>query len=139
VIAAGCGGSSKKATTTEATTTEATTTQAGTEGLSLSGKCTALKAIALNVQKALASGGTSGTSTGKDLEALAGQAPAEIKPDFEVIAQFYSEFLKIGLQAGKVPTPEQQAELAKLGSAANQKKIQAAGQHIQAWVQKNCT
>jgi hypothetical protein len=145
VVAPGCGSKKKstttKATTTEAmTTTEATTTEAMTTsgGSTLSGTdCQKLEAASQTFANV-----TSG-NVPKDIDAqlariqaLAAVAPAEVKGDFEVLAQAGAAYAKLGLKSGQQPTP---AQIQQLLTTLNIPQLTQALQHLSTWAQKNCT
>jgi len=159
LAAAGCGGGGKSAssttTTTETTTTAAqssttttttassgsTTTGANVSGIASASNCRELADLSAKLGQAF--GGTPSGDSKKYaafLKAYADRAPAEIRPDFQTLADAYG---KIAGALGDY-TPGQQpsaAELAKLMKAVqglDQAKITQAGQNISAWVQKNC-
>ncbi len=142
VVAPGCGSkkkseSTKAATTQAATTTEkATTTSSG--GLSLNSKdCQKLTAASKTLSNAVSGTVPSDMNTQvARLQALAKVAPAEIKGDFQVLAEAGAKFASLHIQAGQSMTS---AQLAKLLSQIDVTKLSAASQHIATWAQKNCT
>jgi hypothetical protein len=161
LAAAGCGGGKSTTTTqgaagtttsTSETTTAAsgtTTTATGTAGnlgaLLSSKNCRNLVGISASFSKAIA-----GAASGADLqkaEALmkqfADQTPADIRPDFEVLAAAYAKYAEalkgVDLTSGKAPSADVIARLQKLSTEIDQAKLATASQHIGAWVQKNCT
>jgi hypothetical protein len=142
VVAPGCGSkkkseSTKAATTQAATTTEkATTTSSG--GLSLNSKdCQNLAAASKTLSNAVSGKVPNDMNTQvARLQALAKVAPAEIKGDFQVLAEAGAKFASLHIQAGHSMTP---AQLAKLLSQIDVTKLSAASQHITTWAQKNCT
>ena len=163
LAAAGCGGGTSTTTTqgapagtttsTSETTTAAsgttTTTATGTAGalgaLLTSKNCRNLLGISASFSKAIA-----GAASGADLqkaEALmkqfADQTPADIRPDFEVLATVYAKYAEalkgVDLTSGKAPSADVIARLQKLSTEIDQAKLATASQHIGAWVQKNCT
>jgi hypothetical protein len=163
---AGCGGSDNKtsggttaattevATTTEATTTEAATTVAATtvaatttstdvSGVASAANCRELAGLGAKLGQALSGAG------GGDIEAVAtflkqfaDKTPADIRADFQVVADAYAKIataLKgVNLTPGQTPSADVIARLSKLGQELDQAKLAAASQHIAAWVQKNC-
>ncbi len=154
LAAAGCGGGGSTTTqgapatgntTTEASgTTTGTTGTAGALGSLLSSKgCRDLANLSAAFSQAFA--GTAGADLQKTaalMKQFADQTPADIRPDFEVVAAAYAkiaEALKgIDLTSGKVPSADVIARLQKLSSEIDQAKLTQATQHIQAWAQKNC-
>jgi hypothetical protein len=168
LVAAGCGSSSKNsAATTEAATTEAATTEAATTdvatpdaatteaatteaatttsalgGLVASGKCKDLANLGQKYSQAL-----SGQGGGQDLKAMVGvlqnfadKAPSDIKPDFEVFADYMKKIYAVigNVKPGQVPDAGTLAKLQKLGTSIDTQKLTQASQNIQAWVAKNC-
>jgi hypothetical protein len=149
VVASGCGGSKKSASTTgaatettatETTTTEATTTEGTTSGgeFNLSNEdCANLAAAGQTFSQAMqGSVPTDIASQLARLQALAKAAPPEIKSDFETLAQAAIAFEKLGLKPGEQPTP---AQLQQLLSTLNTAELLTAISNINKWVQKNCT
>jgi hypothetical protein len=153
LVAAGCGGGSDESaastetTTTEATTSESTTTEStGTADLSsiLNDKdCLALAGIGATFAQAVT--GASDEQAADELQQLVDKVPDEIKPDVQVLAEWFTQYtakLKdIGIKAGQTPTAAQLQQLqAALSSAnANQQEPTTASQHIETWAQNNCT
>ena len=157
VIGAGCGGSAKKAASSAATTTAAVTTTATTTGsasTSSSGtafastkNCRQLAEVSTKMSAAMqpANGSAQASIDAevKQLHALAGAAPSEIRGDFQTFADAFSAyavaFSKAGLQPGKVSSPGQLTRLAAATKAFSAPKLAAAEQHLSAWAQKNCS
>jgi hypothetical protein len=159
LAAAGCGGG-KSTTTTEGasagtttatteTTTEATTTTGtgttGALGALLSSKnCRELVTSATSFSQALSGAGGTDVKKAADLmKEFADKTPADIRPDFEVLADAYAKYAEalkgVDLTSGKTPSPEVIARLQKLSGEIDQAKLTQASQHITAWIQKNCT
>ncbi len=155
LAAAGCGGGTSTTTTTSTTstattaTTATTTTATGTAGalgtLLTSKNCRNLLGLSASFSKAI-----SGAASGADLqktEALmkqfADQTPADIRPDFEVLATVYAKYAEalkgVDLTSGKAPSADVIARLQKLSTEIDQAKLATASANIGAWVQKNCT
>lgn len=159
--AAGCGGGTSTTTTQGApasttTSTAGTTTASGTTttargtgvgiGTLLTSKnCRNLLGLSASFSKAI-----SGAASGADLqktEALmkqfADQTPADIRPDFEVLATVYAKYAEalkgVDLTSGKAPSADVIARLQKLSTEIDQAKLATASANIGAWVQKNCT
>jgi hypothetical protein len=158
LAAAGCGGGSSTTTTTTttsattATTATTTTTAAATTGaagalgtLLTSQNCRNLLGISASFSKAIA--GAASSSDLQKAEALmkqfADQTPADIRPDFEVLAATYAKYAEalkgVDLTSGKAPSADVIARLQKLSTQIDQTKLATASAHIGAWVQKNCT
>lgn len=142
------------ATTTEATTTEAATTEAATtteattttsndlSGIATAGNCKELADLGQKFSSAM-SGAASSQDLKKEAQLLkefADKTPSDIKPDFEVYADFVSKVADAynGVTPGSTPSPAQIAALQKLATEIDQAKLSAASQHIAAWVTKNC-
>jgi hypothetical protein len=163
---AGCGGSKSASTTTraagfstvEATTTEPVTTQTATAQTTTQTTSnptttpTSTVASAKNC-KGLAdlgqkfSSAFTGAANSQDLkkEALllkefADKTPADIRPDFQVLAQYLTKIADAlgGLKLGSTPNAATLAKLQKLSAEIDQAKLTAASAHISAWAQKNC-
>jgi hypothetical protein len=162
---AGCGGSKSASTTTraagfstvEATTTEPVTTQTATAQTTTAQTTTnptttPTVASAKNC-KGLAdlgqkfSSAFTGAANSQDLkkEALllkefADKTPADIRPDFQVLAQYLTKIADAlgGLKLGSTPNAATLAKLQKLSAEIDQAKLTAASAHISAWAQKNC-
>jgi hypothetical protein len=156
LVAAGCGGgSNESAASTETTTTETTTSEStdtsmteSTDTADLSGvlndeDCLALAGVGATFAQAVT--GASDEQAADELQELVSKVPDEIKPDVQVIAEWFTQYtakLKdIGIKAGQAPTAQQLQQLqAALSSAnANQQELTAASQHIETWAQNNCT
>ena len=76
-------------------------------------------------------------------QALAVAAPAQIRPDVQVMAQAFSSFAaaltKAGYVPGKVPTPAQLAGVTAAAHVFSQPKLREAGQRLEAWARQNCS
>jgi len=133
------------AATTAAGTAQATTTTPA--GLAASSKlCSDWAATA--AQQAEVSGQPTGSSadTKADfdamaayMKALADQAPAEIKGDFQVYAKFWSDYAAVMAKANyDVTRMATDPEMQKAMQAMSDPKLQQATVNIQNWMQKNC-
>ncbi len=165
LVAAGCGGGGSKnsaattteaaatteAATTEATTTEATTTEATTEATtttsSLSGFASAANCRELATLGQKFSSASSGSTSGADIEKqaklfkeFADKTPKDIRPDFQLLADYLSKYAGVlgSLKAGKTPDPATIAKLQKVATSIDTQKVAQASQNIQAWAAKNC-
>jgi hypothetical protein len=163
VAAAGCGGSSKTAATTEATTeavtTEATTTEAMTEVATTeavtteaatttsplsdfsAGKCRDLAESSRKLSAAFnATNGTDVKQEAALLQEFVKKVPSEIRPDFQVLADYVSRIADVtgNFKAGETPDAQTLAKLQKLATEVNQTKLTQASQHVSAWIQQNC-
>ncbi len=164
LAAAGCGGGSKSAATTEqattatteaattteqTTTTQAATTEAATttakassfSGLS-AGKCRDLANVGQKFSNAFTGAGKSGDlkKQAELLKEATKKVPSEIRGDFEVVADYFSKVVDAvgNVKPGQTPSPQALAKLQKLATSIDQTKLQQASKHIAAWVQKNC-
>lgn len=167
VVAAGCGGDDDKNTaatteevvtteeaTTEETVTEETTTEEmateetttesgdGLSGLTSAGNCKELAELGQKFSAAL-SGAASSQDLKKEADLLkefAEKTPADIRPDFEVYADFVGKVADAysGITPGQTPTPDQLAALQKLSTEIDQAKLTAASQNIATWTTQNC-
>ena len=158
---AGCGGdddssASEDTTLTETTTTEETTTEETTEeettetedtdttetsasdDFATSENCEEFAKIGAQVSEAV-----TGTADVDEIKAafdqLAAAAPDDIKPDFEVLAEYMTAVADalggVDVGAGETPDPAALAKLAQLDSAA----ATTASTNISKWVTENCT
>jgi hypothetical protein len=87
--------------------------------------------------------GDLGTSVDQ-LEAMAAQAPEEIRDDLVTVAQGYSAYVA-ALQdsgydpaSGQAPPPEVIAALTEAGQALDDADFQAASERVSAWFADNC-
>jgi hypothetical protein len=154
----GCGGSKKASTTTTtaasapATTTAATTTEAAgtttkTESSSVpslasAANCKQLADLGAQYSKAItgAANGQDMKKTGQLLQEFAAKTPADIRPDFEVVAQAYAKLAgALGdLKPGVASNAAALAKLQKLVAGLDTAKLTQATQHISKWVKQNC-
>jgi hypothetical protein len=159
--AAGCGGDDDSAsadteltetTTTEETETEETTEEETTETEdtdttettetsatgAITENCEEFAQIGAQVSSAL-TGTTDVNQIKSAFDELAAAAPAEIKDDFEVLADYMTSVADalggVDVGAGEQPSPEALAKLAQLDATA----ATAASTNIAAWVTENCT
>jgi hypothetical protein len=163
LAAAGCGGSKSTTTTQGASTTTTTSTSTSTSGTTtttatttgaagalgalLSSKnCRDLVNSSANFSQAVAGATASGSDLQKSealMKQFADKTPADIRPDFEVLAAAYAKYAEalkgVDLKSGKVPSADVIARLQKLSTEIDQAKVAQASQHIAAWIQKNCT
>ncbi len=166
LLLAACGGGKATATPTAAPTTAATAAAAtataaasgtaaggGSSGAGASaaaGFCGDWGKMVVNAAAATGLGSASASGTPTDMktsieqttafvQALSNNAPSEIKADFQVYAQFWTQFASAMAKANydftKVATdPTVQAAF----QALNDPKFEQATQHIDAWVTQNC-
>jgi hypothetical protein len=159
--AAGCGGGKSTTTqggsaetttgtsetTTEASGTTTTTGAAGALGALLSSKnCRDLVNSSANFSQAVAGMNAAGADLQKSealMKQFADKTPADIRPDFEVLAAAYAKYAEalkgVDLKSGKAPSADVIARLQKLSTEIDQAKLSQASQHIAAWIQKNCS
>jgi hypothetical protein len=163
LAAAGCGSTSKVAATTttqttqaaQTTTTTTTTTAAAATttstpaaagaigGFATSKNCQALVSLSTKLASALTGTGSGDMKAySAYLNGLAANAPADIRPDFKVIADAYSKIIDAlggaNLKPGQAPDAATLAKLSKLGQEINQPAVTKASTNIANWVQKNC-
>jgi hypothetical protein len=159
---AGCGGSKESASTTTRAagfstveaTTEPVTTQATTPKTTSNPTTTPTSTVASAKNcKDLAdlsqkfSSAFSGAANSQDLKKeaqllkeFADKTPADIRPDFQVLAQYMTKIADAlgGVKLSGTPNAATLAKLQKLSTEIDQAKLTAASAHISAWVQKNC-
>jgi hypothetical protein len=159
LAAAGCG--KKKTTTTTTTTTvtqatttaaattttEATTTTSGTTTSAagvgeLSGACKQLSNLGQEFSTAFSGANGDVQKQAAVLKAFADKTPADIRPDFETIAAFYSQVaddLKgVNVSSGQTPDAATLAKLMTLSQKLQDTKFKAALQHIETWAANGC-
>jgi hypothetical protein len=149
VVAAGCGGSKKKSVspaTSSTSTASTTTTSSGATTFATSKNCAQLEALGTKLAQALQT--TSGsvetrlTNEVKLFHDYANSAPAEVRGDFQTLADaldtYVHALLKAGIKPGKIPTQAQIAQIQAAAKAFSTPKLRAAEQHLTAWAQKNC-
>jgi len=156
LVAAGCGGSSNEAssdtttaetttevtTTAEMTTTEQTSTQSsGVDTSGLTGQCAELAGLGSKLAAAMGGQDTGVANVSKLFDELADQVPAEIKADWQVLAQNFQKIadaLKGTDLSSGTPDAATLAKLQKLASTLNSREVRRAAAHIEAWAKKNC-
>jgi hypothetical protein len=163
LVGAGCGGGDDEGagdtdtvvvtdttedTTTEDTTTEETTedteTDTGGSGSFASGDCAELISASAALSQAFGAAGTSGDlgDAATAFDSLADRVPDEIRDDFQVLADAYSEYAdviqEIGLEAGETPSAEQIGELTQALSAIDTQGVSEASTNISTWASANC-
>jgi hypothetical protein len=165
---AGCGGDDNGAsgdtTTTETTTTEDTTTDTETtetettttededtdttetsalgDDFASSENCREFTQIGTRISDALTgTGGTDLDEAKAAFDELTAAAPAEIKDDFQVIADAYSKLVD-ALQGVDLsdpnPDPATLQKLAQASQELDQAKLTQASTNISTWAQENC-
>jgi ABC-type enterochelin transport system substrate-binding protein len=156
LAAAGCGKSKSETSSTETTTTEAaattTTTTASDETTTSSGTTTSASGLAANCEKFSDLGSSfaqavqgAGGDAQKELQVFkqfASQTPESIRPDFETIADAYSQVADAlkgaNVTSGQTPDAATVAKLLALSQKIQNAKFQTALAHIEAWVSKGC-
>jgi hypothetical protein len=154
LLLAGCGGSSKPASSTSAGTTTASSSSTGTSTSATSaggaGKLKILTAAnchqLLNLTQSFAqamAGDTKGLAkTAALVQTFANEAPAAISPDFQVLADEWQKVeaaLKgADLSSGKAPSAAVLERLVKLSSQIDAQKLTTSTQAIVAWANANC-
>jgi len=158
-VAAGCGGKKQAASTTTSTTTTSTapaatstTAQTSTTTTSASsalaniataGNCLQLASLASGLAQAVTGSGTTDLNKVKTLlQEFAARTPADIRPDFELVASAYAKIVDalkgVDLTSGQAPSATVIAKLTKLGSELNTAALQKANAHITAWARAHC-
>jgi hypothetical protein len=143
-IVAGCGGSNKAATS--AATKAPSTTSAAAPSFTSATHCQALAGVGTKFAQAMSAASRGGKfdlqTAVSAYQALASAAPAQIRPDVQLMAQAFSSFAaalsKAGYVPGKVPSPAQLAGLTTAAKIFSQPKLRAAGQRLSAWAHQNC-
>jgi hypothetical protein len=84
---------------------------------------------------------TSMEALDRNLKTFVSQAPAEVRPDFEVLAKFWAEFAAIMARANyDFLSLAQDPEFQRLATAAgSDAALEQATTNIQNWVQRNCS
>ena len=152
VVAAGCGGGSKKTSapatsaTTPAASTPAATTSAGSPSFASTKNCAQLISLGAQLSKALqaSSGNTDQALANEEkiLQAMANAAPSDIRGDFQIFAGAFTGYMqalaKAGIKAGQTPTPAQIGQLQVAAKSFSTPKLRLASQHLSAWARTNC-
>ena len=147
VLAAGCGGSSKKsASPTTTSTPAAPTSTSGTLPTFATKNCPQLKALGTKLAQALqTTSGNAETRLRKEAQlfrSYANAAPAEVRADFQTLAGAFTTYvnalLKAGIKPGTTPTAAQVAQIQAAAKAFDSPKLRVAERHLTAWAQKNC-
>ena len=157
VVLGGCGDDKESTTagvdTTVAGTRTTTTDNDGSGSEGPPGAITSAKCVqAAASMGRLASGlqtAFSGTAANLDtsideLEAFASAAPAEIRSDFEKVAEGYAAVIKAFQDAGydptsgKPPSPEAAQKLEAASESLNDADLNAAGQRVSTWFAQKC-
>jgi hypothetical protein len=131
--------------TTETTDTETTETEdtettetSGSDDFASAENCQEFAQIGSQLSEAV-SGSVDVDQIKSTFDQLAAAAPAEIKSDFETLAEYMGQVAEalqgVDLTSGQVPPAEALAKLAQLDSAA----ATTASQNVSKWVTENCT
>jgi hypothetical protein len=150
LAAAGCGGGKKSAATTEtatlATTTTTTTTSTPattpvSSAVATAKNCKQLSTLGSQLAQQLTGADGNLAKEAALLKAFAAQTPADIRPDFETLADAFTKIataLKGVKLNGGVPNASTLAKIQKLGSETSGPKFTQALNHVEAWATKNC-
>lgn len=158
-VGAGCGGSDDESsgdtteTTTEETFTFDTTEDTETDGTETdtddtdglaTGECRELVDASSQLSQALGAAGASGDlgDSSEFFDEFADRAPDEIRDDFQILAEAYSEYADalgdVDLQSGETPSAEDLQALQEALSSIDQAEVTAASQRISEWATANC-
>jgi hypothetical protein len=159
LAAAGCGGKKKTTTTTTTTVTQATTTTTAASGTTTAASQTTtaasssgLGALAANCKQLSDLGqafsqafqGANGDvqKQAAILKEFADKTPSDIRPDFETLANAYTQIagaLKgVNLSGGKTPDAATLAKLMALSQKFQNAQFQTALKNIETWAANNC-
>lgn len=164
LAAAGCGGGGKTSSTTTVTKAPATTKAAATttaaaagatqaktttaaaadlSGLASSANCRQLADLGSKFSSAM-SGAANSSDLKKQAQLLkefADRTPSEIRPDFQVLADYFGKVADaVGkLKPGAVPDAAALAKLQQLSTSIDSNRLQQASEHITTWLQNNCS
>jgi ABC-type transport system substrate-binding protein len=153
LAAAGCGKKNSTTSTTTTTVTEATsTTTTAAETTTSSGTTTSASGLAANCKKFSDLGSSfsqalqgAGGDVQKEVQVFkqfAGQTPQSIRPDFETLADAYSQVadaLKgVKVSSGQTPDAATYAKLLALSQKIQNAKFQTALKHVETWVSQGC-
>jgi hypothetical protein len=147
---AACGGGNDEATSeadssgTAAATATSSDTSSGTPDFASTSNCQQLGELGAQVAAAMGGTGTADAQKTIDLfSEFADQAPAEIRDDFQVVADAYSKIADalggVNVAAGETPDPEALQKLQEASSEIDQAKVTEATNNITAWVTENCS
>jgi ABC-type glycerol-3-phosphate transport system substrate-binding protein len=122
--------------TTDTTETETTDTST-TPDFASSENCRQFAAIGQKISSSLTGGESDLGDVAKAFHQYADASPADIKDDFQTLADWFDQVAGAlgNLKAGQTPSA---ADLAKLQTLDSTKATQAS-QNISTWVQQNCT
>ncbi len=155
LLVAGCGGGGKKNTaattasgagaTTKATTTAASTDAASTtsdlSGITSAANCQQLAGLGAQFSQAMTGSAAGDTKkVAQLLQEFAAKTPADIRPDFEVVAAAYVKIADAlgNVKIGATPDAGTLSKLQKLAGQIDEPKVTKAWQHIGAWAKRSC-
>jgi len=146
LLAAGCGSTSSPGTPkpqpAAAIPRGSAVTSKAPVGLLTAVRCRRLYDIAQSFSAALTGDGQELVKTAALLTDFAGKTPADIRPDFQVLAAAYTRIV-VGLKgahAGSSSSPSADIlrRMAKLSNQINMGKVGAANTEISVWSARNC-
>jgi hypothetical protein len=156
VLVAGCGGGGKNSsattsspagTRTRTVTLQNTTTSISAPTFASAKNCQALAGIAAKAAAAIEASGNATDvlkTEAAEMQALAQEAPSDIRGDFQTFSTAFSGFLQALQNAGyklgskTPPTAAQALAFAKAAKSFNTPKLKQAALHLQAWARQNC-
>lgn len=144
-----CGGAADDTTTTQPAATtaapEATTTAPDDNGTPSAMCLQSSEAMAEAMEsygQAFTGDSTDFGLVAEQLDALAEAAPAEVRDDFQALAEelgaFYEAMADFDFTPGQTPTPEQLAAMQAAMEGVDEERLTAATESIEAWVEENC-
>ena len=156
-LVAGCGGSGGGSSTQSSTQSAANVASTSSSSASTAapaaqptfastGNCQQLadlgKKYVAQIQAANASGQLNASTELSAAQAMADASPSEIHSDAEYVvhklASFFAALSKAGYTPGSAPTASQMAVLLPLLNEFKSAQMQAAINHIDAWIRSNC-
>lgn len=82
---------------------------------------------------------TTMTNLDQSLKTMVASAPAEIRPDFQVMAKYWGDFAAIMTKANfDLMKAAQDPDFVKLAEGSATADVEKASKNIDAWVAKNC-
>jgi hypothetical protein len=151
LAAAGCGKKKTTTTTTTTTTTQTTTTTTAASGTTtaassglgaLGANCKQLSDLGNSFTQALQGANGDVQKQAAILKEFADKTPSDIRPDFETLANAYTQLagsLKgVDLSGGKTPDAATLAKVMALAQKIQNAKFQTALKHIEAWAANGC-
>src|SRR5215469_13715762 len=151
IAAAGCGKKNATSTTTTtvtettATTTAAsdtTTSPATTGAVASAANCKQLANLGQQFTQALSGAKGDVQKQAQLMKDFADKTPADIRPDFETLADAYTQVASAlkgaNLSNGQTPSGASLSKLLQLSQKIQDPKFQAALHRIETWAAKNC-